>query len=158
MTHLYNSRWSAQLECEECHVFNGFDDPAHIGANPDGVAEITFGPLANNILQGDTTSVPNPAWNRITASCSNVYCHGTFRMGNKTAAGNWIYPPSVVCGSCHGNPLTGNPTPRDSNGVFHDPHPIELQVTSCYICHGSVINGSGTIFNKDLHVNGAVNY
>jgi predicted CxxxxCH...CXXCH cytochrome family protein len=157
MRHLYDSRWSAQVECEECHTdFNGFDDPLHIGPNPDGVAEINFGPLANNTITGDTT-VPNPNWNRITATCSNAFCHGKFDQGNANAQPVWVNPASVVCGSCHGNPNTQNPTPQP-NGVFIQPHFSFMTAQSCYVCHGTVINSQGQIINKDLHVNGVLNF
>ena len=157
MTHLYNTKWSAALECEDCHLdFNGFNDPLHIGSNPDGVAEINFGLLANNTLPGDTT-VPNPNWNRITATCSSVYCHGSLDQGNVNAVGIWITPSSVVCGSCHGNPITGNPTPQP-NGIFIPPHFSNLTINNCYVCHTSVINSQGQFINKDLHINGELNF
>ena len=159
MVHLYNSRWSAQLICEDCHLdFNGFDDPKHIGPNPDGIAEINFGLLAHDTIPGDTTIKPNPIWDRGAATCSSVYCHGTFKVGNIHFSPQWTSPGSVVCGSCHGDPNTQNPTPRDTNGVFIPPHFSFMNITSCYVCHTSVINSSGQIINKDLHINGDVNF
>ena len=158
MSHLYNTNWSAEVACEECHTdFNGFDDPLHIGPNPDGIAEINFGPLAKDTSLG---TVPNPVWNRNNgnnATCANAYCHGNFRDGNKNQTPVWTNKETVVCGSCHGDPATGNPTPR-TNGVFTSPHFSSLTINSCYICHGSVINPSGVFIDKSKHVNGEVNY
>ncbi len=155
MSHRY-PRYSAALSCEDCHRdINGFDDPNHIGDNPDGIAEIFFGTRAYDTLGGPIR--PNPTWDRSTATCSNAYCHGTFKEGNVNAVGVWTNQGSVVCGTCHGNPNTGNPTPN-INGVFTEPHFAFMDRNSCYICHGSVMNGQGNFVNKDLHVNGEVNY
>jgi predicted CxxxxCH...CXXCH cytochrome family protein len=155
MTHRY-PRFSASVSCDECHRdFNGFEDPLHIGDNPDGIAEINFGPLAHDTLGGPIR--PDPQWNRNTATCSSVYCHGTFKDGNANAVGIWTNPASVVCGTCHGNPNTGNPTPQP-NGQFNKPHYSFMTINSCYICHGSMINPQGVITDMTKHVNGEVNY
>ncbi len=63
----------------------------------------------------------------------------------------WTDPNSVVCGSCHGNPNNGNPRPSGNihSGFF---------INDCFSCHGSVINQSGQIINKSLHVNGVINF
>lgn len=159
MTHLYNTKWSAELACEECHTdFNGFDDPLHIGPNPDGIAEINFGPLAHDTINGPIR--PNPAWDRNTATCSNAYCHGTFKMGNVNATGKWTDASSVFCGRCHGdnNPVTQNPTPRDSTGTVVPPHFSFMTRTSCYVCHASVMNSAGDFIDKSKHVNGEVDF
>lgn len=155
MTHLYNTRFSATVACQECHLEVGsFTDTNHLGNNPDGIAEITFGTLSRTTIGGGIT--PNPVWDRSTATCSNLYCHGTFVQGNQNATGNWINP-NVDCGTCHGNQTTGNPTPQQ-NGVFTSPHFSFMTINSCYICHGSVINPQGVIIDKSKHVNGVVNY
>ncbi len=154
--HLQQTKYSAPVNCNECHTcISEFTDPNHLGTNPDGVAEINFGPLANDTLGGGI--VPNPTWDKNTATCSNSYCHGTFKEGNVNAAGVWTNPHSVVCGSCHGDPNTGNPTPR-TNNVFTPPHYSFMTINSCYICHGSVINGQGVMVDKNKHVNGEINY
>ncbi len=157
MVHLYNTRWSAQVVCEECHTdFNGFDDPLHIGPMPDGIAEINFGPLAHDTINGPIR--PDPMWNRSAATCSSVYCHGTFKQGNINFSPTWTNGNSVVCGSCHGDAVTMNPTPRDTNGVFIPPHFSFMTRNSCYVCHTSVINSQGQFINKDLHINGELNF
>ncbi|HEX2787614.1 MAG TPA: CxxxxCH/CxxCH domain-containing protein [Ignavibacteria bacterium] len=148
--------FSASVGCNECHTaLDGFSDPNHIGDNPNGIAEINFGPLSRASIGGNIT--PDPQWDRNTATCSNVYCHGTFKEGNLTAAGVWTNPNSVVCGSCHGDPVTGNPTPR-TKGVFTPPHFSFMTINSCYVCHETVINSQGVIFDKTKHVNGVINY
>jgi len=151
-----STKYSASVSCSECHGdFGGFSSPGHIGSNPDGIAEINFGPLSRTTIGGNVT--PDPQWDRNTATCSNSYCHGTFKDGNQNAVGVWTDPNSVVCGTCHGDPNTGNPTPN-TNGVFTEPHYSFMNVTSCYICHSSVINGQGQFVDKNKHVNGVIDY
>lgn len=143
-----NLRVSAVVQCTECHrEITNFNDTNHIGNNP-GVAEVVFGPLSKTKTTGFT---PNPQWNQTTQKCSNVYCHGYFRNGNTTATATFTDPGSVVCGSCHGNPTTGNPIP---GGV----HPVGYTINQCYLCHLPVINSNGEFVNKSLHINGVVNY
>jgi predicted CxxxxCH...CXXCH cytochrome family protein len=155
MSHRFSS-YGLELTCEDCHRdINGFDDPNHIGPDPDGVAEIVFGSRAYDTLGGPIR--PNPTWDRNTATCSSVYCHGTFKEGNTTAAAIWTDAGSVYCGTCHGDPNTGNPTPQN-NGVFTPPHYSFMTAQTCYICHQSVISPAGDIIDKELHVNGEVNY
>lgn len=154
VTHVNSPKFSAALHCTDCHSFSGFSDPNHIGSSPDGIAEINFGTLANDTLIGGTH--PNPTWDRNTATCSNVYCHGSFKEGN-SAAGIWTDPNSVVCGSCHGDPVTGNPTPR-TNGVFTPPHFSFMTKNTCYVCHGTVINSQGVMIDKSKHINGVVDF
>jgi len=152
--HLDSTKYSAPVECNECHLplEGGFNSPNHLGENPDGIAEIVFGTLAKTPTPGVT---PDPVWNRETATCSNVYCHGDFEIGNNNAAPVWTDPNTVKCGSCHGNPETGNPNPRPGGEYSHWEG---LQITNCYVCHGTVINPQGVIYNKELHVNGQTNY
>ncbi len=63
---------------------------------------------------------PNPVWNRTTATCSGVYCHGDFKNGNYRLLNPppvpvWTNPSSVHCGTCHGDPATGDPIPGGSH-------------------------------------------
>jgi predicted CxxxxCH...CXXCH cytochrome family protein len=144
------NRISAVVECEECHTpVNNFSDTNHIGPNPDGMAEIHFGPLANKYLGG--TIHANPQWNRNNATCSGVYCHGSFKGGNSSNTVTWTQPGSVVCGSCHGNPQTGNPNPN----LNHDPNNT---ITDCNQCHFAVIDSTGHIIAPEKHVNGVINF
>jgi predicted CxxxxCH...CXXCH cytochrome family protein len=139
-------RYSARVLCTECHLpVNSFNDTNHIGLNP-GSAEIIFGTLAKTTTQG---FIPNPVWNSTTQTCSNTYCHGYFKGGNSTAQPVFNNPNSVVCGSCHGNPTTGDPKPLTGHQYFPD---------QCYYCHGIVVDSSRTIINKYKHVNGVIDY
>jgi predicted CxxxxCH...CXXCH cytochrome family protein len=140
-----NLRISRLVECTECHrQVTNFYDTNHIGVTP-GTAEVIFGTLAKTVTSG---SIPNPVWNSSTQTCSNVYCHGYFKNGNKTAVATFTNPGSVVCGSCHGNPNTGDPTPGG-----HSTYP-----TNCSLCHGVVIDANRNIINKSKHINGIVDF
>ncbi|MBZ0204343.1 MAG: CxxxxCH/CxxCH domain-containing protein [Ignavibacteria bacterium] len=151
-----NVRYSAQVRCVSCHkTVNSFSDPVHI-QNTNNTATIFFDSLALNVLPGDTI-VPNPVYDPVTNKCSNVYCHGNFKNGNRGFEPVFNNPESVVCGSCHGNATTGNPTPG-TNGNILPPHYSFMTSQTCYICHGSVINSQGQIFNQNLHLNGVINY
>ena len=158
--HMDSVKYSAMVECSECHtsLSDGFSSPNHIGNTPDGIAEINFGPLAKTItvFEGGQFE-PDPVWDRGTATCSNSYCHGNFKDGNLNSAPKWTDRESVKCGSCHGDPVTGNPNPLPNGNFFH-PHFSNFTINTCYQCHGLVINPDGTIIDPEKHVNGVVNF
>lgn len=141
-----NQRFSARVLCSECHLpVNSFNDTNHIGTNP-GSAGIVFGTLAKKTTTGFT---PNPVWNSTTQSCSNTYCHGYFKGGNSTAQPVFNNPGSVVCGSCHGNPTTGDPKPLTGHQYFPD---------QCWYCHGAVVDSNRVVISKFKHVNGVIDF
>ena len=92
------------------------------------------------------------------ATCSSVYCHGS-RLKNGAAGGTYLKPywnysaminysdKANACASCHGNPPSSVP----------GQHGTAIPTTGCSGCHGEVVNGSGDIINKALHINGQVN-
>ena len=145
-------RFSRGLKCFECHKeFHTFSDTVHINPNRANVALIVFDTLAKTPTGGIT---PNPVWNRTTATCEGVYCHGNFVNGNYRLINPpllpvWTNGESVFCGMCHGNPNTGDPLPGGT-------HLQNFTINQCYYCHGRVIDSSGTIFNKSLHVDGKI--
>lgn len=154
-SHLGTTKYSALVNCNECHKsISSFSDSNHIGPNPDGVAEINFGTLSRTSIGGGLN--PNPTWDRNTATCSNSYCHGYFKNGNLTATSKWTDPKSVVCGSCHGDPITGNPNPKPG-GIYLPPHFSFYTIKTCWQCHSSMIDSSGTITDKTKHLNGIIN-
>lgn len=157
--HLDSTKYSRMLECEDCHTpINGFSDPNHIGSNPDGRAEINFGAISRTVTTFPGGEyIPDPVWERNNATCANTYCHGYFKDGNQNAAPEWTRRESVRCGSCHGDPVTGNPNPLPTGNFFH-PHFSNYTINTCYQCHGVVIDQSGTIYAPEKHVNGVVNF
>jgi predicted CxxxxCH...CXXCH cytochrome family protein len=139
-------RISARVSCSECHLpVNSFSDTNHIGLNP-GTAEVVFGTLATNHNPGFNLA---PVWNKTNQTCSNVYCHGYFKNGNLTAQPTFTDPNSVVCGSCHGNPATGNPKPISGHQYYPD---------QCWYCHSAVVDSNMIIINKYKHINGVIDF
>ncbi|MCX7833700.1 MAG: CxxxxCH/CxxCH domain-containing protein [Ignavibacteria bacterium] len=152
-THI-NPNYSKSTGCITCHrTPASFEDSIHIGTHPDGIAEVIFDSTAVITTGGIK---PNPVWNRNNLNCDGSYCHGNFVNGNYRLLSPpinpiWSSPSSVNCGSCHGNPQTNNPLPAGT-------HPQGYTINNCYFCHGSVINSQGIIINKNLHLNGIINW
>jgi len=145
-----NERYSAQVRCGDCHSqVNNFSDASHI-QNTTGHATLHFDSLALNVLSGDTTH-PHPSYDPVANKCSNVYCHGYFTGGNMNFEPTYNDPNSVTCGSCHGDPVSGNPNPSQN-----PPHLPYYQITDCYECHGQVIDASGNIIDPTKHIDGVV--
>lgn len=150
-------RYSKQVPCIECHAqVNTFSDTNHIDTTRHGAAKLTFGPLAHTIFHN---IVPNPSYDSVSNTCSSVYCHGYFYGGNQNFKPVFNDPNSVTCGSCHGNPVTGDPTPL-VNGGYEAPHFAGLWNDSthhCYWCHYT-IDSTGTIIAPSLHIDGVVEH
>ena len=142
-------RISKPVPCGECHLpVGGFNDTNHINPAHLGIASVVFGTLSKTITGGGSI-VPNPSFDKATQKCSNVYCHGYFFNGNKNAQPVFNDPNSVFCGTCHGNPLTGDPRPGGT-------HPTEN--LPCGFCHGIVIDTNYNFINPSLHINGEINF
>jgi predicted CxxxxCH...CXXCH cytochrome family protein len=130
--HLFGTRVREPLACSECHrVPTAVGDPGHLdSALP---ADVVFGPLA-------TARGAQPRWDRTTATCTGVYCHGPITP-------SWMGGPSetVYCGACHGLP------PSDSS------HTPAMQVTDCATCHPNSVGPFGNILvGNGKHMNGVV--
>ena len=132
--HLFDTTLSnhVYMQCKTCHVVpDSFWQASHIWRTTldsvNGSARITFGDsLAfkqTNVLGGYKydatlpTYTPNPQWDSVTHSCSNVYCHGYFRGGNLTNAQPGQSRIKIHVGramDCHQltniNPATSNAT------------------------------------------------
>lgn len=141
-------RYSAVVECIECHApVSSYADSNHISKDGKTFARLVFGSLSRTVTEGVT---PNPQWNIETQTCSDSYCHGAFKNGNTSAAPVFNSPGTVYCGTCHGNPTSGNPLP---GGTHPNLYP---NLNQCYLCHGGVMNQNGTFKDKSRHVNGIV--
>lgn len=137
--------------CVGCHVTPGENLFGYPHMN-DGTtaAEVVFGGLAykrTNVPGGQyyTSSVPtvtpNPVWNG--TRCSNVYCHGAFKNGNRANSPTWADTTNAsdFCGTCHGAPPVGT-------------HPLN---NACSTCHTGVVNTAGQIIDRTKHINGKLN-
>jgi predicted CxxxxCH...CXXCH cytochrome family protein len=139
--HLRDTPIRQAIACSECHhVPASVGDPLHARGTH---ATLTWGALATH--DGAAT----PAWDRATATCSGVYCHGATLRAPPATGPTWTFaaepplsPPSAaVCGACHGWPPPS-------------PHP---QQSSCYGCHPGTVRPDGTIdVAGGLHVNGRI--
>jgi predicted CxxxxCH...CXXCH cytochrome family protein len=133
------------MVCKDCHNFGGFNDPNHLGGNNPNGAEVS---INDSLAKHHTTgSIGTPTYNYTTGACENVYCHGNFTNGNTANAPVWKGTDQAKCGSCHGDPATGDPTPKS-------PH---VPVKNCYICHPGVVDNTGKIIDAAKHVNGKLN-
>jgi predicted CxxxxCH...CXXCH cytochrome family protein len=155
--HLITGTIGKSVKCQECHTV-----PTEVSAS--GHIEIPFNVqvIFNDTLASLKTSggiiIPTPAYSPADLSCTNLYCHGYFVNGNLTNSPTWnkVDGTQAACGTCHGNPTTGNPLPAGTHytGDFFK---------NCALCHytGSVPvaqYNSGTdtwvIVDRPRHVNG----
>jgi len=163
--HLSSNLLGKAVECSECHtVPNGFDDPSHLDQTPG--AELVFrdlATLATNVPGGFNYQpslgdfIPNASFSFAQGTCANTYCHGYFKNGNLDNVVSFTAESQgSACGTCHGDPATGNPLPRTtSQGGVHPSN------QNCEICHGDVVSVQGnnyTIIDKNKHINGKLNF
>lgn len=160
--HLYDNTIGKVVACSECHILPAdvFSDPSHIDGSPG--AELVFGDLTHlqtNVPSGFNYQpslgnfIPNPGFDFTAGSCSNTYCHGYFKNGNLDNIVSFTAESKgSACGTCHGDPSTGDPTPKtQSQGGTHPSNP------NCQLCHSGVVdfnNGVYTIIDKNQHING----
>jgi len=163
--HLRGDIISTGIRCNECHVVpqNVFDEGHLDETGPDKVV-FTEGDLASLETQMVDMSVTPPTYNPDAAapSCDNTYCHGNFTGGNNFSPMWTVVDGSQSeCGTCHGDPETGNPLPLTlDEGGPHIPG-----VFNCQACHwqdsGQPIarrleDGSYVIEQPELHIDGAI--
>jgi predicted CxxxxCH...CXXCH cytochrome family protein len=130
--HLGASTSRRAIACASCHAVPlAIDAPGHLDG--DDRAELRFDAL-------------NPAaiYDATSATCSNLYCHGTGRGNSGTAV--WNRPGTLACGACHR---------IDGAGMSGD-HRLHIaeEGLSCSACHAQVVDGNLGIVNANLHVNG----
>ncbi len=132
-------RLSAPVACAECHqVPTSIGAPGHIDPAP---AEVFPHPLVG--LAG--TDGAEPRWDRASATCADVYCHGA-TLADASARERtpvWTKRGGAVCGSCHGIP------PVD------DVHAPDLHLTDCAACHPAAVDRFGNP-KVDEHIDGDV--
>ena len=134
MAHL-STQATTPLECDDCHqIPAGFADPAHIDG--DGRAEVIFGERA-------LTGGAMPIYDVDMASCANTYCHSGGRFGlNPTVTWNNPEANEGACGTCHALA----PGPETAH--------VQVNATSCAICHASMIDADDNFIDASLHMNG----
>ena len=125
------------LDCSECHIKpTQVEDAGHLDSELP--AEVPFGELARN--EG-----AEPLWDADGAQCSNTYCHGAFKYGNRDNDPIWtnVGAGQAACGTCH-----GLPPPAETGHAQSD---------QCSQCHGSVIDEDRGFKDRTLHMNGKAN-
>lgn len=147
-------RLRGPIACGDCHIVPAsVQSPGHI--DPVLPASVFPGGAAfGGIAAADGAA---PRWDRQTARCSDVYCHGAGqRASDDTATGllrapQWTVTGQAYCGSCHGIP------PRDAA------HAATLRLTDCVTCHPQTMDAAGTLLVTGLpgaqtsaHINGVV--
>jgi len=153
-----SSVYMKKLKCNECHrVPSTAFDGTHMTGPRYSSQSITFAQASTATRNGVFTSFTSGTAVK-AATCSTVYCHGAKTILNDTAGTDrkpaWNQnlttgtPGAAECARCHGNPP--NSSPGNHSGA--------TATTSCAGCHPNVVNGSGAIINKDLHINGVNNY
>ncbi len=155
--HLYDNQLGSQILCSTCHkVPSEVYEDGHVDS--DLPAEVIFSPLAiHNIAV-------NPVYNHPSATCSDVYCHGSYEFLKDSSSNQWIYTEDAiignaytpkwnkvdgseaVCGSCHLLPPTGH------QNTGNDP-----DATTCVNCHPGVVDANGNIIDQTKHINGMKN-
>ncbi len=134
------------VACASCHnVPASFDAPGHIDANDPtpGRAEVFLTDTLAAIVTLGRVNLP-VAYNPATHKCENTYCHGNFTNGNNFQP-QWNGTDQAKCGTCHGDPATGNPMPKS-------PH---FQIATCSVCHTETMNSDNlTIKDKSKHMDG----
>jgi predicted CxxxxCH...CXXCH cytochrome family protein len=139
--HLAVSSWSRDVVCSDCHTL-----PTST-SHSNGVTDFAWGAVS-------TASGATPAYDKATATCNSVYCHGVTLLGpiaggtvKRAPAWNVVDGSAVACGStCHTNPPGGT-------------HP---NATNCATCHGAVISSydaatkTATWADRTRHVDGKV--
>lgn len=142
-----------QQDCSHCHVVpETYSDAGHID-NPPLPAEITFGALATN------SGKQVPTWDSATATCSNVYCHGSFEFKKEDGIFSWGYKDPTITGNDPDLNWISVGSGQAECGTCHDLPPkghVGTAEATCNICHGRVVDVDQNIIDKDLHINGKI--
>ena len=155
-----SSLYTKNVKCNECHKvpYNVFD-AGHIDSPRFSSTTITFAQASTASKNGATMTftVGNAS---TAAQCSTLYCHGS-NMPKGDTSGTYRTPfwnastaiqytvPNNACGTCHGNPPTAGTTAATHSG--------KAATTSCSGCHAMMVDATGKIIDKTLHINGVVN-
>ncbi|MGB7062507.1 MAG: CxxxxCH/CxxCH domain-containing protein, partial [Candidatus Zixiibacteriota bacterium] len=87
-------------------------------------------------------------WDRGTASCSGIYCHGNFPGGKIANAPVWTSSDQAGCGSCHD--VGDDPA---SLGGKHWKH-VQIKDLLCSRCHSSTVDSTLNIIGTSVHLDG----
>jgi len=153
-----SSTYAKKLKCNECHLVpSGPFDGTHMATARYNSQTLTFS-QASTATKNSVVPASTPGTAVAPATCTTTFCHGSGMPRGDTSGTDksplWNAnlttgtPGAAECARCHGNP----PTAGTSAGV----HSGVTATTGCAGCHPQVVNGSGYIINKAMHMNGAV--
>ncbi len=153
-----SSIYMTKIKCNECHrVPSQSFDGTHMTGPRYSSQSITFA-QASTAVKNTTATAFVSGTSAGPATCTTTYCHGSKLIQNDTAgtarSPQWNQdltnntPSVATCGRCHGLP------PNSVSGS----HTGLTAVTQCAGCHAAVVNASGAIINKLLHINGVNNF
>lgn len=153
-----SSTYAKKMKCNECHtVPTGPFDGTHMATARYNSQTLTFS-QASTATKNSVVPAFTAGTSAAAATCTTTFCHGSGMPKGDTSGTDksplWNTnlttgtPGAAECARCHGNP----PTAGTSAGV----HSGVTATTGCAGCHGEVVNGSGYIINKALHMNGTV--
>lgn len=155
-----SSVYMKKLKCNECHLvpttpFEG----THMATLRYNSQTLTFG-QASTAIKNSTTPAKTDGTAVAAATCTTTYCHGSNMVKGDTSGTSkspaWTdalttgTPGTAECARCHGNPPT--------TGTSSATHSGKTATTSCVTCHAMVVDATGKIINKTLHINGVNNY
>ena len=151
-----SSVYMPKLKCNECHAvpatpFSG----THMATARYNSQTLTFA-QASSATKRSTVTAKTDGTAGAPATCTTTYCHGsnmpkgdttgTARSPQWSNAALMTGSPGADCGTCHGNPPAS--VASSHNG--------KTATTSCVTCHSMVVDVTGKIINKSLHMNGLV--
>ena len=157
---------SVTITCSDCHhVPAAVYDPGHVDSPPP--AEVVINnPLAKTPTGGIT---PSPSYDPATGKCSNMYCHGAWRLPKTGTAYSFLYTDTATamvaanfspvwnggsaeaaCGTCHSSVTSDGPSIVPAGHNFS-------QINGCAGCHAGVVDATGKIVDPSKHINGKIN-
>jgi predicted CxxxxCH...CXXCH cytochrome family protein len=152
VVHVEGGAFGKKFGCLHCHKdVHEVGEPDHIlradGRPVPPPAEVRFddpGSLAAKTEPG-VSRPAQPTYDRATATCSNIYCHGGTLKGPTpgviTSIG-WNTRGTAGCGTCHGIPPAGHLASITSS----------LQ---CAQCHAGGIDAQGNV-SPTRHIDGTL--
>lgn len=154
-----SSAYTKNIKCNECHAVPSTPfEGTHMATTARYNSQTLTFAQASTAIKNTTTTAKVDGTPTAAATCTTTYCHGS-NMPKGDTSGSARSPawdnatlmtgsPGADCGTCHGNPPTAGTTATTHSG--------KTATTSCSGCHGSVVDSTGKIINKDLHINGTV--
>ncbi len=153
-----SSVYMPKLKCNECHSVPSTPfEGTHMAVPRYNSQTLTFA-QASTAIKNTTTTAFTAGTAVAAATCTTTFCHGSKMPKNDTSgtdkSPSWNAnlttgtPGTAECARCHGNPPT--------TGTTATAHSGKTATTSCVQCHAMVVDATGKVINKALHMNGAV--